>query len=114
MKLKLIFILLLSCFYITSAFTQETAKQTYKSPNFEQQISSHKIVAILPLKVSISYRRMPKGFDAEGNKADEIKQGTSMQQGMYTYLLRKGDNYSVSFQDIDRTNALLKRAQVYE
>ena len=34
----------------------------------------------------------------------------SIQASMYTYLLRKASNYSVSFQDVDKTNVLLKKA----
>ena len=37
-----------------------------------------------------------------------------MQQGMYTYLLRKGGKYTVNFQDVERTNILLKQAGVFE
>jgi len=37
-----------------------------------------------------------------------------MQQGMYTYLLRKADNYSVTFQEPQRTDILLKQAGVYD
>jgi hypothetical protein len=37
-----------------------------------------------------------------------------MQQGMYTYLLRKSKDYTVTFQDIQRTNILLKQAGVYD
>ncbi len=33
---------------------------------------------------------------------------------MYTYLLRKGDKYSVGFQDVDKTNILLRKAGVIE
>jgi hypothetical protein len=36
------------------------------------------------------------------------------QEGMYTYLLRKSKDYTVSFQEVDRTNALLKKAGVFE
>jgi len=37
-----------------------------------------------------------------------------MQQGMYTYLLRKANKFTVSFQDVDRTNALLKQNGIYD
>ena len=37
-----------------------------------------------------------------------------MQQGMYTFLLRKMNDYSVTFQDVERTNALLKKAGAYD
>ena len=36
----------------------------------------------------------------------------SIQSSMYTFLLRKSDKYSVSFQDVDKTNVLLKKAGI--
>jgi hypothetical protein len=112
---KIFTLLVLFLFIYSASFSQiETAKQTYKSNNFKEVISSHKTVAILPFKVSISYKKMPKGFDFEGNKAEEQKQGINMQQGMFTYLLRKSSNYTVTFQDVERTNALLKKAGVFD
>ena len=32
---------------------------------------------------------------------------------MYTYLLRKADDYSVQFQNVDKTNTLLKKAGIF-
>ena len=57
---------------------------------------------------------MPKGTTVESIKEEEIVLTTTMQQGMLTYLLRKSDDYTVKFQDVERTNALLKKAGVYE
>jgi len=85
-------------------------KQEFSSPNLKSEIQKHKIVAILPFKVDISYKKLPKGYDAEVNKAQESKDAFSMQDGMYTYLLRKADKYTVDFQDVQRTNLLLKKA----
>lgn len=85
-------------------------KQTFESPNLKSIIAKHKIVAILPYTVSITYRKQPKGFSAEANKAQELSMAISIQGSMYTYLLRKGKDYLVSFQDVDKTNVLLKRA----
>lgn len=31
---------------------------------------------------------------------------------MYTFLLRKKDNYAVNFQDVEKTNILLKKAGI--
>lgn len=90
------------------ALAQE--KQTFESPNLKSIITKHKIVAILPYTVSITYRKQPKGFSAEANKAQELSMATSIQGSMYTYLLRRGKDYLVSFQDVDKTNVLLKRA----
>lgn len=92
----------------------ESGKQIYKSPGFKDSLVTHKIVAILPFKATIAYKRMPKGFDLEGNNLEEKKLGINMQQGMYTYLLRKESKYTVSFQDVERTNILLKQAGVFD
>jgi hypothetical protein len=73
-----------------------------------------KSVAILPFKVSISYKRMPKNVTLDQIKENEKAESSQMQEGMYTYLLRKSKDYTVSFQEVDRTNALLKKAGIFE
>lgn len=116
MKPKIILLFIFICSLSKSSFSQfgESAKQTYKSDNLKESIAKHKIVAILPFKSTISYKRMPKNFDAASNKEEEKTLSLTMQQGMYTYLLRKADKFAVSFQDIERTNILLKQAKAYD
>lgn len=115
MKRRILSFLLVLMVLAVSANAQfESAKQVYESPKLKTEIAKHKTVAILPFKATISYKRMPKNFDAEANKKEEESLSTNMQSGMYTYLLRKADKYSVTFQDVERTNALLKSAGVYE
>lgn len=111
--MRLIFLLF---FFSISTFinAQETSKQIFEVPNLKAELYKHKVVAILPFRVSITYKKAPKGYDAEANKADEEKQGVNMQQGMYTYLLRKSKDYSVTFQETERTNVLLRRSGLYE
>ena len=92
----------------------ESSKQIYKSSNYKEIIATHQIVAILPFKASITYKKNPKDFNAEANANEEKKLGLNMQQGMYTYLLRKQDDYTVKLQDVDRTNAMLKNANIYD
>ena len=99
----------------TSLLAQITgSKQVFTSPKLKETIALHKTVAILPFTATISYKRVPKDYNADANKADEQKLATNMQQGMYTYLLRKANDFSVSFQDVERTNALLKQKGIYE
>ncbi len=113
--MKKIIYTLASFLVATLSFAQfESAKQIFTSPKIKEVIAKHKTVAILPFKATINYKRMPKNFDAEANKQEEKKLGESMQAGMYTYLLRKSDKYTVSFQETERTNALLKKAGVYD
>lgn len=113
--MKKVFTLLL--FALSAIITNaqfEGSKQVFTSPKIKEAIAKHKMVAILPFKATINYKRMPKNFDAEANKQEEKKLGENMQSGMFTYLLRKSDNFSVSFQETERTNALLKKAGVYD
>jgi hypothetical protein len=111
MKPSFLFLTLVLSFFVISVFGQ---KQIFISPNMKSAIQKQKVVAILPLKVTISFKRMPKNYDAANNEAQEKEEGLNMQQGMFTYLLRKANDYSVTFQDVDRTNILLKQAGVYD
>ena len=106
-------LLIASLFIYTASFCQ-SAKQLFESPNLKSVLYSAKKVAILPFKVSISYKKMPKGMALDQIKDNEKSESIQMQQGMYTYLLRKADNYSVSFQEVDRTNSLLKKSGVFD
>ena len=105
---KLVFIVPFLLF-ITNAFCQ-TSKQVFESPNLKEAISRHKLVAIIPFTATITYRHTPKGVTHETNLADEQKMAKEIQSGMYTYLLRRAKDYSVDFQDVDKTDILLTKA----
>lgn len=114
---RIIICLILSAGYCQASFSQilgESSKQVYSIPGLKDSLAKHKTVAILPFKATISYKRMPKGFNAEANREEEKKLAVNMQQGMYTYLLRKQEKYTVIFQDVERTNILLKQAGVFD
>jgi len=112
MKKILISILLLSSL---NSFSQAFgAKEEFKSSNLKNLIKTAKIVAILPFEADISYKKMPKGVSVENIKEEEKALSTQLQEGMFTFLLRKSKDYTVSFQDVSRTNALLKKAGIYE
>ena len=110
--MKKILFLVAVCLLGLSAHAQfESSKQIYESPKLKEAVKNHKLVAILPFKVTIAYKRPPKNFDPAANHDQELKLGKSIQSSMYTYLLRKADNYSVNFQDVEKTNVLLNRAK---
>lgn len=92
----------------------EGSKQVYSAPKMQTEILKHKKVAILPFAATISYKKLPKNFDKTANEQDQNNMAANLQQGMYTYLLRKADDYTVSFQDVERTNALLKQKGLYD
>ena len=106
--------LIATIFIALTSTAQETAKQVFESPKLKECVNKHKTVAILPIKTTISYKRPPKNYDAAANKAEEESSATNFQQGMYTYLLRKAKDYTVSFQDVERTNALLKKNGLFD
>ncbi len=111
-KVVFFFVCLISFSNLNAQF--ETSKQIYVGSSLPQLVSTAKTVAILPFKAKVVYKRMPKGTTVESIREEEKGLTTSMQQGMLTYLLRKSDDYTVRFQDVDRTNALLKKAGVYD
>lgn len=98
---------LLLAFVSMNVFGQ---KQIFKVHDLKEKIATHKKVAILPFPTSITYRKQPKNFSPEANREQELNLEKQIQSSMYTFLLRKASNYSVSFQDLDQTNALLKKA----
>lgn len=91
---------------------QESAKQIFESPKLAEAIVTHKTVAILPFEVTLTYRKQPKNFDPIANKEQEKSMSKSIQGSMYTFLLRKAVNYTVEFQDVEKTNILLKKAGI--
>ncbi len=109
MKLLSVLVCLL---ILSSGFSQP--KPNYEAPNLKQAVAAHKMVAILPLKVAISYKKLPDGYDSSTNELQQKQQGISMQQGLFAYLLRKAADFTVSFQDVQRTNVLLKQAGVFD
>jgi hypothetical protein len=112
MKKILLTLAILCCFSVLTKAQFEGSKQIFESPKLKETIKTQKIVAILPFEVKISYRKQPKNFSAEGNKSQEESMARSIQASMYTFLLRKASDYTVTFQDVDKTNILLKKAGV--
>lgn len=112
--MKKITIVIVTLFITKMGISQEWPKQIFSSPQLNTEITKHKLVAILPYEVRISYKRQPKNFSAEANRDQEKTMSKSIQSSMYTFLLRKQDKYSVSFQDVDKTNILLKKAGVLD
>ena len=106
-------ILLISCLTLSiiSAKAQfEGAKQIFSSPKLTNEIAAHRTVAILPFDTKITYKKQPRNFSSEANKEQEKTMSKSIQYSMYTFLLRRGKDYNVEFQDVDKTNILLKKA----
>lgn len=87
----------------------------YKASDFSDKTSSHKTVALLPAEVSIQLRpNEMKNVTAEQIRQMQEETGKNIQDKMYSWFLKRSDKYkyTVSFQDISRTNALLSQANI--
>jgi hypothetical protein len=77
----------------------------------KQLIEGHKTVAILPFKATIAYKKIAKRIYDAKKSVEELAMVRKC-SGLYTYLLRKSDDYTVQVQDVDKTNALLKKKRI--
>lgn len=103
-------LLLVSLLFL--GFQGYSQKQVFETPELASLIKEHKTVAILPFTVKITYKKQPKNFSVEANRDQELKMSKSIQSSMYTFLLRKADSYTVTFQDVEKTNILLKKSGI--
>ena len=98
---------------IFTLFLGGCAPVIYKAKDFSSITATHKTVAILPADVIIQLRpKEMKNTSAEQMIRLEEQTGRSIQDKMYTWFLKRSNKfkYTVSFQDISRTNALLLQA----
>lgn len=100
----------LLCVFICSC-----GPKIYTSSTFSAALAKHKTVAILPADVTIQLRpNESKKLTAE-QMADLVnKTGYDIQDKMYGWFLGRMDKfqYTVTFQDINKTNSRLKEAGI--
>lgn len=87
----------------------------YKSGEFDNALARHKTVAIIPADVVTRLRpNESKKITPEQLAEMNEKTGYAIQDKMYSWFLRRSDkfSYTVTFQDVTRTNALLKQAGI--
>ena len=87
----------------------------YKSSAFDAALAKHKKVAILPADVTIQLRPNQAKNTTPGQMEEmTMKTGFDIQDKMYSWFLRRSNklDYTVTFQDVNRTNALLKDANI--
>src|SRR5690349_12777447 len=87
----------------------------YKSSDFTNVASTHKTVAIIPADVMISLRpNEAKKITPEQLEQNQSSTGYAIQEKMYGWFLRRSNrmHYTVNFQDVSKTNALLQNAHL--
>ena len=106
----------LSIFFISNILNAQGMKEIYKNPNFANLSKNHQTVAILPFAVVLGGKALQEMGEEMGN-VDQLpmqlqNEGRLFQASIYSRFLKKSKNYRISFQDTDRTNALLKKAGI--
>jgi len=100
---------------LVSVILVSCGPKIYKSSQFDAALATHKTVAILPAGVSTQLRpNEAKKVTPEQLEQMNEKTGYAIQDKMYSWFLQRSGkyNYTVTFQDITRTNALLKQAGI--
>ncbi len=108
--MKTNFVLFLLCVALFSC-----GPKIYQSANFSTALSKHKTVAILPAEVTMQLRpNQAKGMTAAQMEELQMKTGLDIQEKMYGWFLRRGGkfDYTVTFQDVTKTNTKLKEAGI--
>lgn len=83
----------------------------YTAPDFGVYKYSHEVVAIVPFDVSINPGNKSEDVSAEELAELEEESSKTFQRALYTQFLAEQQygRYTITFQDIDETNTLLKR-----
>lgn len=112
MKTQILFVIMM-LFGLSQSFAQN--REIYTNPDFTTVAKDHKELAILPFKAIIKLRpkQMEKFTPEEFQKLQE-DEGKGVQSALQSYFLkRKGQKgFTVSFQDINKTNALLAKNNI--
>ena len=99
----------------TCALIAGCGPQIYVANDFSSALAKHKTVAILPAEVTMKLRpNEAKKITPEQLKDLTDKTAYDVQDKMYGWFLRRENkyHYTVTFQDINQTNARLKDAGI--
>lgn len=116
MKIPHLLSALLFVAIIPSAVSGQS-KAIYTNPDFSALSQHEKKLAIIPFKVTLNLRPKDKvNMTSNELKQEEEKNGLSIQSAMEAYLLKKSQhkNYTVGFQNVDKTNRLLQQKGVHQ
>lgn len=86
--------------------------KVYKSEEFKESKQAVKIVAILPVSVSLDAKYLKKDVTPELLKNAEEKISYEVQNNMFSWFLKRHRKYTVTFQDIEKTNLTLANAGI--
>ena len=101
-------------FFMAALLLTSCGPQIYQAKTFDQVKSEHRTIAILPFDATTKFRKLPKGMTEETIRESNKSTGYAVQGHSYSYFLRQysRNKYTIEFQDIDKTNALLSKAGI--
>lgn len=99
---------------LMSGFSFAQVKQIFENPNIIEIIATHKSIAILPFKTTISNVKQVKSYDLQADKEHEEFLGIDLLSGFYTVLLSKQSKYTVAIQDVYETVTLLRKNNLFD
>ena len=105
----------LALIIICTIFLTSCGPTIFTAPGFQQEKRQHKTLAILPFDVHISSNKLPKNVTMDMVIRQQEETGYALQSNAYTYLLNEmsKNKYTIAFQDVDKTNALLTKSNIY-
>ena len=112
--MKYLITLLLLLHIISYNIFSQTFGKVYEHPKMYGYVAKHRQIAIIPFNYKISLKRMPKRMTQEDVIAAEKAGVISAQNSLEIFILnkKKKGRVNIELQDVNRTNALLKRAKV--
>ena len=112
--MKYLITLLLLLPIISYNIFAQTFGKVYEHPKMYGYVAKHKQIAIIPFNYKIALKRMPKRMTQEDVVAAEKAGVISAQNSLEIFILnkKKKGRVNIELQDVNRTNALLKRAKV--
>jgi hypothetical protein len=107
-KIQLLFVV------IMMATMSACGPDIYQAPNFAAVRKTQKVLAIIPFKVSLDMKKLPKGATVESIRESNKETGYSLQSNAYSALLKElgRDKYDIDFQDVDKTNSILAKNNI--
>ncbi len=96
-------------FYLIAAILFSSCARIFYSPDATNLAQNHKIIAVVPPTVSIAARRK---VDAESLKEQQKTESLNFQKEMVAWMLKRKMQGKIfqEIQDVETTNALLKKA----
>ncbi len=88
------------------------APSIYRATDFQTVARGHKTIALLPFQVVMEAKKLPKNATLDIIRQQQQDNGYTIQSSAYSNLLKKQHRITVEVQDVDKTNALLKKAGI--